>query len=554
MRHATTTLAALVPLAFSSCQCDEQLSQVRPKIAVLNAVDPTAVSICQTEFVRDCAFDFGSVETDRARVLTFVIQSTGQIGLRIHSVAFEDGSDPAFTLDSQPPARVDASTPDGVPVFVKYKPRAESSGRARLLIHSDASNVALGEPVVIELTGTGISRAGPDIEITPPRCDFGNVGVGATAFCDLSVANTGQRELLLTEIAFSAETPFPAVFGTGSTPGSPTSIPTPTAVLPGTAISVRLYARPSSSAAAEGALLVSSTDQDEPAVSVPLVVSGAETPTAVARVLAINGVPNAEPSPTVEPLDDVELSADQSSPSRPGGSIQGWEWSIVSKPVESNVILSSPTTATTRLVFNSSGNNAFGLDVAGTYVVRLTVTDDLGSTSQNDARVSLNAIPGDGLHVQLTWDVATGDIDTHVTRNGTSWCSDNDCCFRNCRGGLDWGGNGQDPHLDIDDTSGFGPENVNIDTPSDGQYTVAASYFNAAEPTHVTIRVFVSGSLEGEYIHRMTQTGDLWIPVRVDISGGGVELIELDQTRFPVGGEAGPMQEQCLSAYSDNTF
>jgi hypothetical protein len=50
-----------------------------------------------------------------------------------------------------------------------------------------------------------------------------------------------------------------------------------------------------------------------------------------------------------------------------------------------------------------------------------------------------------------------------------------------------------DPHLDIDDTDGFGPENINVDQPAPGIYRVGVhSYSGTAEK--LTIRLYCGGS------------------------------------------------------------
>ena len=97
----------------------------------------------------------------------------------------------------------------------------------------------------------------------------------------------------------------------------------------------------------------------------------------------------------------------------------------------------SPTSARTGFQFNSSGVDRPGLDVVGVYVVSLVAVDSQGSRSTNDARVTLSAMPGEAIHVQLTWDHATADLDLHLLRSGTGFDS-NDCYFANCddAGGL----------------------------------------------------------------------------------------------------------------------
>ena len=542
LRPVLFSLLALFP--FVACECEEPLSRVAPMIAIGDPFDPTA-SACRTEQVRDCSLDFGAVPVGRAKVVSFLVKNPSPVDLHIHSMIFEAGSDPAFSFEGAPPTVVtSASGAAGALVSIKFVPTVASSARARLIIDSDAENLLPDELVIIELVAGGEDQGAPNLVVSPAACTFGDVGVGATGYCDLSLENTGQRELTINGVDFSADTPFPAVFGPGATPGVPASFPIPTRVQAGTAVSLRLYARPTTADLFEGVFIVSSDDPDAPVTEVPLSVQGADIPTAVARVKSVNDVNNNSPNPAVTPLDDVVLSADQSTAARAAGSITQWQWEIVQKPVESSVRLSTPTAEETGFRFDSAAGVVNGLDVAGTFVVRLTVTDDLGAISLNDARVTLNAVPDEGLHIQLTWDVGgSTDIDLHLARNGTDWCSDDDCSYNNAcatSGGLDWGSPAEDPHLDIDDTAGFGPENINIDEPADGDYTIGVVYFEGSRRTTATVKVFIGGALSYEGFSVLNVTGDLWVPARIEMNGGVATIVELNHTDIGVGGAFEP--------------
>lgn len=529
---------------FSGCTCEEPLGVVAPFIAIGDPFDP-AFSVCASapleknpnDFFRDCAFDFGDVDIGRARVFSFTIRNPSGVKLSVRSVAMSDDSDPAFTVDGEVPTTVDAGVGGGVGslgtvVSVKFQPTVEGAVAGQLIIESDGENldddgdgkISAPEQVVINLTANGLSRCKPKIEVAPAACNFGEVGVGATAFCDLSINNTGECELLVTDVGFTPDTPFPSVFG----PQGNFIVPVP--VPAHTGVSLRLYARPQNTDLATGTLIITSLDPETPEVSVPLQVQGANAPTCVARVSKVNGSP-VDPSagiPAIEPLDDVEFSSDQSQSAIAGGAITNSAWRIVSAPNESSASLTNTEGQTTRFHFSSASGNVNAVDVAGSFTLGLIVTDDRGAQS-TECQVTINAVPREGLHVQLTWDRPDNDIDLHLARGGTTgslpWCSADDCYFAGTN--RNWGGGNKNPSLDIDDLEGFGPENINIEAPADGDYTVGVGMYTHDSDATVTVKIFVGGALEFEGF-QLLRNGDSWVPARVEIRGGISTVVEVN--------------------------
>ena len=85
----------------------------------------------------------------------------------------------------------------------------------------------------------------------------------------------------------------------------------------------------------------------------------------------------------------------------------------------------------------------------------------------NALEAGISALSDEGLRVEMFWSTPNTDMDVHVMDPaGTRWFTALDCNYSNCRGGtgLPWGDAGtvDNPRLDIDDTNGYGPENINI--------------------------------------------------------------------------------------------
>ena len=536
------TLCIVLPLPLAHCTCgEEELDRVAPKIEVSDKNDPD-FSICEVDRVRECTFDFGEVPIGEGRFLKFLLKNPSPVELKIDTIYLSDDSDPSLEVSGEIPELVppDKETAEFVEVVVRFAPVVESAIVGTLVIESDAVNLNEDENVEITITGNGIDVGRPEILVTPNSCAFGEVGVGVTGFCDLSIENIGARDLQVTDLGFSSETPLYSEDGSGAVAtygfGTETIFPVPTFVAPGTATSLRLLVVPEGPSEYTGNLTIESNDPERPEVVVPLSVTGAQAPTAVAEIGSINGTPNADPSPQIKPLDDVVLTAVNSVAANADGSIVSWQWTIEEMPMESSITLSSPTSETTGFSFSSANGIYNGLDVAGTFVVSLQVTDDRGLVSSNDARVTINAIPQDALHVQLSWDSASYDIDLHLIKDSGAYCSADSCYYGNCKATslnrAEWDGvagvTGGDPTLDIDDLSGYGPENINVDFPVDGTYTIGVhAYSFTIDPTYATVKVFINGALAYEDARELSAGRDFWEVSEVQWANGAA-------TVFPV--------------------
>ena len=538
--RSSTLWAVLFLVSFSACQ-DEELSAVAPKIEIGSPEDASA-TICAEDFISDCNYNFGDVPIGEGRFYTFTVRNPSPVSLKLYSVAFTEDSDPAFSLEGELPDAVNASEgKEGIQITVKYVPEFDSVVSGTLILESNAVNLPEGENVVINFTGNGEDLGRPELNIAPAECDFGSVGVGVEAFCDITVENVGQRELFIESVAFGAENPSApdAVFYPGG-------ILELVGIAPGTGVSVRLAARPTQIGLVTGSLELTTNDPERVNASVPLTVNGANAPTAVAKIAKINGVTNTEASPVIRPLDDVLLTGEESVPGTGDGYIATYLWELVEKPMESSASLSTPEAMTTQLAFDSANGIVNGIDVAGTFVVRLTVWDNFGAQSSNEATVTINAVPSDNFHIQLSWDVDANDMDLHLKRGTGNYCSSEESCYyANCKttsfsGPPDWDNDGAqasagDPVLDIDDLCGYGPENINIENPGNGEYTIGVHFFGNTgcdsqqeSATNTTVKIFVNGGLEAQYDRTMNGDDDFWEVATVQWSNGVATILPVD--------------------------
>jgi len=266
----------------------------------------------------------------------------------------------------------------------------------------------------------------------------------------------------------------------------------------------------------EGTLLINSNDPSRQAHQVKLIGKGSDNkcPDAIAEA-SVKG--NDRQTDQIETLPLETIKFDGSGSNDKDGEVSRYEWSIIDRPQDSTARLTPSANVEKPELF---------LDLAGEYKVELVVYDDedAGSCGKR-AIVEITAIPQNDIHVQLVWDTPAdpnqtdtngADLDLHYLNPKGQWNeSPYDIFWHNKTG--DWGQENyrkDNPSLDIDDTDGAGPENVNHNNPNTGlTYSVGVYYYddNGFGPSYATVRLYIDGSLEREYKNKyMSGTFDFW--------------------------------------------
>jgi len=243
-----------------------------------------------------------------------------------------------------------------------------------------------------------------------------------------------------------------------------------------------------------GELQILSNDPSNPYLSVPLLAGAeivvdtgdsADTDPPLSQPVAVCSVDPGEVLAIHESADWIGNSSYD-----PDGSITDYSWSLYS----------TPAGATSTMPGGTANRRGFVPDIAGEYIGELIVTDDDGLVSE-PCYATLNATAGDGLWVEMFWAHSGDDMDLHLLDNGGILTTSSDCYFANCTwGGLNWGGAStvDDPILDLDDIPGTGPENINIDSPARGSYTVYVHDYPGSVysgTNDVTVNVYLSSRL-----------------------------------------------------------
>ncbi|MCB9744197.1 MAG: choice-of-anchor D domain-containing protein [Alphaproteobacteria bacterium] len=403
--------------------------------------------------------NFGGVREGESVVESVTISSVGTEDLELE--ALELSGDGAFTLLSEVAGEV---LPPGqaLSVEIAYTPLGiEESGQ--LLIPSNAIN---DPEAVVSLIGAGLV---PQLTVDPPEVDFGYVTPFETSTETVRLINSGGDTLEIYAVAAASE-PFLA---TASTPIS---------LEPGEETEMVVTFSPVESGAYLSEAIIASNAPGTDRV-VPLRATSEVGPIAVCDVL---------PNP-VQTLYERAAFIGENSYDPSGLLITTYDWSLVSVPNGSSATLRGNTSQPNR--------TGFVTDVAGEYVAELVVTNSVGVESE-PCQVTLDSEPAQDLWVELYWAHSGDDMDLHLLRPGGTPRTNGDCYYGNCAGGrLNWGDSGStddDPSLDIDDIPGTGPENINIQTPEAGTFTVfvhdyPGSIYQAGND--VTVNIYLAGAL-----------------------------------------------------------
>ena len=478
MRPTMVHLAALLPLWLMACPDPDGFSvqEQRAEIAVPEALD------------------FGDQPVTLAAPGVLTLQNAGTAPLEATLSVEGLGAD-AYVLDT---TTLTVDRKSSAEVTLTFTPSDFVDYDAEVVIQSNDED----DPEVrVPLVGRGIPAPLPDISVSSLTLDFGVVDPGP-GIAQFEIRNDGLEDLVLGTLARTGSGRFDLALD-----------PSGTTIAPGDAWPVVVTYAPqidptSGPLGDDGTLTITSNDPDEPEVEVLLLGNGGadyDYPVATFNC----------PTATVDPPTFVDFDAIGSTDPE-GHEPLTYAWSIADQPAGSQAYLTSV----------SGEQTSLWVDSAGDYAIELAVTNAIDTVSA-PVRCDLAAVPGEDLHVELAWDTSRADLDLHLARgdaeifdapDDTTWCNETP----------DWGnaGTSDDPRLDLDDRSGFGPENIVIPSPINDDYTVRVHYFddNGDADVTATVRVWVQGSLAFT-ASRLMSLDEVWDVALIDwgnLSVGGI--------------------------------
>lgn len=341
----------------------------------------------------------------------------------------------------------------------------------------------------VGLEGSGLAGS-----LSLPALDFGHVMINTMATEQWEITNTGDAPVEVTAVS-STEPAFQPV------------LQAPITIDPGTSGTVRVNFRPTQAVPYAGELNV--TSNANPATA-PVQVTGigADKPVALCH---------ADP-PVVSAIHQEFSWVGSASFDPAGRAITNAQWTLVSAPSGSAYTITGQGLDRNRQV----------ADVVGDYVAELVVTNDLGVDS-DPCTATLTAEADADLWVEMFWRDRE-DIDLHLIRGNGRINTGQDCYYANCIGGVGrpWGlpGIQDNAFLDLDDTVGRGPENINIAEPESTTYRVVVLDYvdnplQLFAQNRVTVKIYIAGQVALD--RTVTVVGE----------GDRVNIADIDWTTSP---------------------
>jgi hypothetical protein len=508
--------------------------------------------------------DFGQVKGGESITRAVQVSNTGDDDLLIESIVFSGHPDFRLSWDGQ---QFEPET--GVPIVfdpavvvaagkviqfpVSFTPIMPSPASGKLIFTTN-------DPVSLEVAVTlQANTSGPAIEVNPKKVQFGGKLVGNKAQLPLEIRSVGTADLVISSISFSEESnanftlDFTTLPGFADLPGGP-SIENPLVIPINANVTLNVAYVPN----VENPL----GDDGQPVIDVGLitVVSNAfnaELPVEVSGLGVTQECPTAvgliQEGEQVIPQTNLHLFGDQSF--APAGAVASWVWEVNQPSGSASVFVPS----------NTFPNPTFEVNTAGEYSFKLDVYDTNGVESCLPWEAKVLVIPDEAIHVELLWhtpnDVdetdqgpeAGSDVDLHFVHDAYAVSGEDldgdgkpdpwfdqpfDCFWFNAH--PNWGSFDpsidDDPGLDLDDTDGAGPENLNLNIPETTTYRVGVHYWSDHQygKSLATVRIYIYSNLVFEVQDVELVNHDMWNVATIAWPSGKVELVQTIEGEYKI--------------------
>ena len=438
--------------------------------------------------------DFGEVAIGRPEVRTVALLNTGVDSLTIDELQVPEG----FTVEGAKDLNGQTLPPNAqLDIDVRFAPMAEATFAGTLRVVSADVDIDLA------LRGEGVFRPLSRLSVSPTTIDFGTVAVADTTSSQVVLTNTGNAEAVIqTAIprdpaTFSIGRPLPIVIPVGGTEVvqvvfSPQEARTYTDTMEFIAGDDRV----------ELDLQGEAIDPDGSVLCDPARVAFGDVARGERAVVSVTCTARGGPARITR----VRI--------REGADV-GFG---LLDPFASPIDLGPNQSTQLRFTFDADGlpgeRTGFAeIEYSGgtAVVLELELSGATVAPQAGDSDITL----------VLRWDALT-DVDIHLVRPGGVFFMESDDCYFASRT-PDWGVLGattDNPFLDQDNVTGFGPETINLGEAAPGRYQVWAHYYAGpvALPSTASVEVFFRGMSVGTY-HRTLRCQRRWLVGFIEWNG-----------------------------------
>ncbi len=535
--------------------------------------------------------NFGTVPLNQDATRTVTISNVGDGDLTISSLTLAAVAPTFFSLQTDTGEKFDGkATMQTLPTPWVLQPGAakslvvtfhglDSVGHGANLVFASNDGQSPQTNVTLEANQTVAC-----ITMVPDKVlNWGAVLVGQAAVKTVKLTNCGTEDLLLNNFALANDTDTayvmdPATILLGPAPAGPL----PITVKKNQSVTVPITCTPP--AAQTDAFKANLTFTDNtltPQKSIELDCTGVSAACATPIIDCLEGE-------EVPPQSVIHL--DGSGSLAPPGKTLTYKWTVKKQPKGAVGYSFSPSDTASKVSYGTSTTTPNGaqiqLNVVGEYTFELTVKDSDGKDGCGPVDFTVLVKPDAGLHVELLWDTPLdtnktdndgSDLDLHfahpdaekanICTNPLKMCGTKACACQvdgDADGTPDpwfnnpfdcfwynpqpfWG-NAQlpddDPFLALDDTDGWGPENLNMAAPESVQYRVGVHYWDAHGygDSTATVNIYIDGALVNTFVQLLHEC-DLWWVKRIDYANKVL-------TDFPNAGANGKV----TPAYKPSSF
>ncbi len=468
--------------------------------------------------------DFGVRPIGGTHELRAVLTNNAQPVMRIREVRFEPALGVFLARRAQGGSLTGSSLSLGekLEISLIYSPLSEGDIDGRMVLVSGDFETEL----TIQASARAVAPGRPEVQ--PRSMNFGVVEVGRDIARAVVLKNAGETDGALTQITGDDA----SAFLTGPQ-GAPLTLPLP-AMKPQEGLPLEVHFRPGEDGEQQRTLTLTFDTGETTQLPISGTGIAAGELKCGAGVVDLGGVARG-----LVLQREIECTAE-------GGPYELRGVELVAGSSSLFELRNAPTALgpDRRLRFELGFSSA-GLPQRHDAIVRLTSEHGVETLVSFSATVEPPEPGTTDINLYLSWNTPYSDFDVHLVREGgMPFDSETDCYFANKS--PDWGEQGypgDDPFLDKDDTSGFGPEEVNLSFVSEDIYDVYVQYYNFsrdfAPPTTVYLAYAIRDGGQEVAEMDMLECGTLWHVGRYHFEANPPYFERIDRLSTDYGARAG---------------